>query len=292
MRIYFVGEFDDKVKKEYKQFWFIEGEQEYKGDWFYRINIIGERYVDYKDWLISIPENSILSFLSEIKGQCWDVIIYWDCYEEVAKHYKRKLFKRTTSNTPFTVESFPEKSIEYFLWEEYKNKKDYFEDEDDLHGEWSCYVIRADSIVNYGIFEQSCENFKVVDRISYKIQGLTREYNYEYYRKGLYLRWFDRICEMDIKDKDKIEMLKIIREMPESKRPLDCLVCKVNINGYVNFMIDHTRVVEKLRKEYWFTEEKANMIVYNGDNPIIMCPEIFNKKNNYVLRSSNREWMA
>ena len=292
MRIYFVGEFNEKVKEEYKQFWFISGEREYKGDWFYRINVIKERVVDYKDWLISIPESTVPSFLLEIKNQPWDVLIYWHCYDTVARHYKRKLFKRTTSNTPYNVESFPEKSIEYFLWEKYKNKKDYFVDEYDLHGEWSCYVIRADSIVNYNNFEQSCENFKVVDRISYNIKRSIDEYNYKYYRKGLYLRWFDRICEMDIKDKDKIEMLKIIREMPESWRPLDCLVCKVNINGYVNFMIDHTRVVEKLRKKCWFTEEKANMIVYDGNNPIVIRPEIFNKKNNYVLPSSNREWVA
>ena len=290
MRIYFVGEFDDKVKEEYKQFWFIEGERKYKGDWFYRINIVGERFVDYKDWLISIPERSVLNFLSEMKNQQWDVIIYWDCYEEVAKRYKRKLFKRIRSNSPCNVDRFPETSIEYFLWEEYKNKKDYFMDEDGIRGEWDCYVVRADSIVNYTNFDQSCENFKVVDRISYNIERSIDEYNYRYYRETLYRKWFDKVYEMDIKDKNKLEILKILKEMPESWRPLDCLICKVDTDAYATFMIDHTRVVEKLRKECWFTEEKANMLVYDGVNPIVMHPEIFNK-NNYVLHHNIRAWV-
>lgn len=291
MRIYFVGEFDDKVKEEYKQFWFIKDEQEYEGYWFYRIKIVEENYIKYKDWTLSITEGIVVEFLREIEEQQWDVLIYWDCFERLAWVYRRKLFKRINSNSAWTTNSYLEKKVEYFLWEDYKNTKDYFLRERDIPEEWSYYVVRADSIVNYSSFEQSCENFKVVDRISCDVKISNERYNYRYDPKNSYHITFNEICKMKIGDKEKIKMLKVVNGMLESWRPKEYLVCRIVQGGYWGFMFDYINIVEKL-KEMWLTEEEAKMLVYDGDTPIVIHPKIIKKIYNVGLYGSIKVWAA
>lgn len=282
MRIYFVGEFDDKVKEEYKQFWFIKDEQEYEGCWFYRIKIVEENYIEYKDWTLSMTDGIIVEFLHEMEKQQWDVLIYWDCFERLAWVYRRKLFKRINSNSAWTTNSYLEKKVEYFLWEEYKNTKDYFLRERDIPEGWSYYVVRADSIVNYSSFEQSCENFKVVDRISCNVKVSNERYNYIHNEKSQYYRTFDEICKMKIGDKEKIKMLKVVNEMLVSDTPKGYLVCRMVQGGYWGFMLDHINIIEKL-KEMWLTEEKAKMLMYGEDTPVVIHPKIIKKIYNVGL---------
>ena len=284
MKIYFVGEFDDRVKEEYKQFWFIKDEGEYSGNWYYKIRIEDRDITEYKDWeLITNKETARLA-LKNIEEQRYDVLIYWDCMEYMRRFYKRKLYKYAYGKYLYSTDSYPGRDIEFFLWEEYKNERTKFEVEDKISWRGSYYVVRTDSIIDYNDYWSFCENFKVVDKLECDVESIEAMWNHRDEDIRNYLNSFNLLMDMDIRNNKKIEILKILKRILYSWINFNRLIYVRQDPFIWHFGPDYLYEADKLEK-IWLSREEAMQILYPKCTTIAVYPTILKEESEEDLNT-------